>query len=292
MRGPRIANRHYAGVAIGVLVAISNRTVLADDPRIFCKVAAEQAQQLRSAHQLQAARQQLLMCANAACPTVIRTDCSQWLAEVDTAQPSIVIKANDSSGGDIVAVTVLLDGVQLADRLEGIARPINPGVHKFHFEANGMLPIDEQVVIREGEKQRTMLVKFQALKIETSTKESSQVGGAPSASRGSKSAVPYILAGVGVLALGSFAYFGINGRSDASQLAAGCGATKSCSESQVAPVRKKLLLADISLGISAVSLGIATWMFVSPDKAVRKDDAMVQVGANANGGSVQLRWRF
>jgi hypothetical protein len=288
----RLNCSYWAWLTLAVAVSFSSRTAIAGDPRIACVTAAEQAQQLRTAHQLQAARQQLLLCAKTTCPAVVRSDCSQWLSEVDLAQPTIIIKVNDPSGGDVVAVSVSIDGVPLTDHLDGIARPIDPGVHKLHFEASGKRPVDEQVVIREGEKQRTLLVKFQPVVAEKSASDSTKAQGSSNEPVQSRSAVPYVFAGAGVLALGSFAYFGINGRSEASDLAAGCGATKSCSQAQVDPVKKKLLLADISLGIGLVSLGIAAWMFVTQEKAAPKDNTTVQVGAAPGGGSVQLRWRF
>ena len=74
--------------------------------------------------------------------------------------------------------------------------------------------------------------------------------------------VAYPLAGLGVVALGSFAVFGLQGRADAADLRAGCGATASCTDDQVGAVRSKYLIADISLGVGIVALGAATLVYV------------------------------
>jgi hypothetical protein len=292
MRLVRYAMRFTATVGSSLVISTLCAPAQAQDSRADCVAAAEQAQSLRSEHKLQRARQQLLICAQAACPDVVQTDCAQWLSEVETAMPSVVIKARDPSGRDIVAVTVLLDGDRLVDHLDGLALPIDPGIHRFRFESGGMLAVEEQVVVGEGEKQRVLAVQFRPLEPKApNPKLESPI---PAGDHPSKvvRVVPYVLGGVGLVALGSFAYFGIKGRTESSDLAAGCGATKSCSEAQVDPLKQHLLVADISLGVSLVSLGVAPWMFLSRAPTAPKQNAAVQVGAGPSGGAVQLRWGF
>jgi hypothetical protein len=246
-------------------------------------------QKLRLAHRLLESRNELLVCAQSVCPAVISTDCVRWLAEVETALPSVVLKAIGPLDQDLINVSVWIDGVKVLDKLDGLARPLNPGAHRFRFEAEGMQPVEEQVLIHEGETRRLFAVKFKSAVAATMPPgmvlESGTVGRAAPI-------LPIVLAGVGAVALGSFAYFGISGREDASDLASSCGATKTCLQSQVDPVRNKLIVADASLGVSLVSLGIATYLFVTHYGAKPKQQTAVRIGAGPSAGTVELGLSF
>jgi len=65
----------------------------------------------------------------------------------------------------------------------------------------------------------------------------------------------FVAAGVGVLALSSFAYFGLKASSDTSTLRETCA--PHCNEQDVDAVRTKLVVANVSLGVSIVALGLA-----------------------------------
>lgn len=260
----------------------------AQDQQSACVAAAENAQKLRLEHKLLESRNELLVCAQSVCPAVISTDCVRWLAEVEAAVPSVVLKATGPADQDLINVSVWIDGAKVLDRLDGLARPMNPGAHHFRFEAEGMQPVEEQVLIREGETRRIFAVKFKSA-VATPTplimaNQDQRMGRAIPV-------LPAVLAGVGVVALGSFAYFGISGRADASDLASSCGATKTCLQSQVDPVRNKLIAADVSLGVSLVSFGIATYLFITHGTKP-KQNAALQIGAGPRAGTIDLGLRF
>jgi hypothetical protein len=172
----------------------------------------------------------------------------------------------------------------------------------------GAPPIEERVFIVEGQKDRPLSIAFggQAAVVTPPT---------PSPSRARVATVPrdaptqaasgphptrilsYVIGGVGLVATGSFAYFGIEGRSQASTLAQGCGATKSCTDAQVDPVHAELVAADVSLGIAIVSLGAAAWLFFShPNSAATKattgSSFRFTGGVSARGGAVGAGWTF
>jgi hypothetical protein len=265
--------------------------VRADDEQAECIAAADQAQVLRSAHKLRDARVQLLKCASPTCPAVIGSDCTQWLSEVDAVLPSVVIRAYYPAGGDAVDVRVLVDGEELAHRLEGLALSVNPGIHLFRYELAGMRPVEERMVIREGEKLRALTVKFEPALVTTDTRpgrSETTLDTAPS--RAKRATLPYyVLAGVGVVALGSYAYFGLRGLSERSDLAAGCGATHTCSDAQVDPIRTKFAVADISLAVGLVSLGVATWLFLS--NPAPKRDRPAQDGPLSDFARSESEWK-
>lgn len=279
-------------VAAALTVLGVHRPAIAEDERSACATVAEQAQELRKAHKLRDAQQKFLICAQPNCPGVVRTDCIQWLSDVDKAMPSVVIRASGSSNNELIAVRTWVDGAILSDKLDGLARPVDPGIHNFRFEADGMRPIEQQIVIREGEDRRMLAVQFNSISSAPSDStflDSSQSG---TARTQPLPVLPLVFGGVGLVALGSFAYFGVNGRGEAADLASGCGATKTCSDEQIDHVRRKLQLADISLGVSLVSFAIATWMFVSHERAKAREDATLQISAAPGAGTVKLGLAF
>jgi len=264
----------------------------AEDERSVCATAAEEAQELRNAHKLRAAQQKLLVCAQSNCPIVVRSDCMQWLTDVDRAIPSVTVRAIGPANNELIDVRVWLDGVLLFDKLNGLARPVDPGIHILRFEADGMQPVEQQVVIREGEDRRMLVAQFNALPLVPPNPNLSKSTADDVAKAHRLPVLPFVLGGVGFVALGSFAYFGINGRSEASELGSGCGVTKTCSDAQIDHVRRKLQLADISLGVSLISFGIATWMLVSHERARTRDNATLQVSAGSGTATVKLGLTF
>jgi hypothetical protein len=121
-----------------------------------CLSSAANGQTLRDAHKLVEAREQFRICASAQCPAMVQGDCGQWLADVDRSLPSVVITAKNWAGADRVDVRVTVDGQPLLTKLDGEAIPMNPGEHTFHFEEPDGTQVDQQVVVREGEKNQNI----------------------------------------------------------------------------------------------------------------------------------------
>jgi hypothetical protein len=74
----------------------------------------------------------------------------------------------------------------------------------------------------------------------------------------------WIFGGVGVLALGSFGYFGLSGKSLDNELERECAPR--CSSDRVDHVRTQYIVADVSLGVGLVSLALATYFFLAPER--------------------------
>jgi hypothetical protein len=223
-----------------------------------CLAASDAGQKERDAGRLVEAQKALLRCSRDVCPRIVRNDCVKWLSDVEERTPSVVFGARDGHGSDIVDVQVEVDGKVVASKLDGRALPLNPGEHRVRFLRDGSSPIEQTVMTREREKGRALQADFAAPEAPAGPEhpvEASSGGGAPVAA--------YLAAGVGVLGLGSFAYFGLTGSNDASSLRNTCAPR--CADSAVSDVRSKLLIADISLGVGVVSLGVAGYLlFLAP----------------------------
>ncbi|HWL87938.1 MAG TPA: hypothetical protein VNO21_19175, partial [Polyangiaceae bacterium] len=196
------------------------------------------------------------------------------LSDVDARLPTVILSAVDASGNDLVDVKVSVDGQPLLTRLTGSQMPIDPGPHRFRFEIDGSPTVEETWVISERQKGRALKAKFASGATPAVTspgaaeapKEAAEPPSAPP-QKASPPVAAYVLGGVGVAALGTFAVFGVMGLSDYNSLKdTPCGQSKTCSSDQTDPIKTKLLVADIGLGVGLVSLGVATYLFLSRPK--------------------------
>jgi hypothetical protein len=145
-------------VGLGIALSLASPSARAQMSKDQCVDSNTQAQHLRSDGKLSQAREQLLRCADPACPALVRSDCTKRLDDLDTVQPTIAFEAKDASGADLVAVKVTMDGKLLTDRLDGTALAVDPGPHTFAFETTGppspSPPVTLTLVLTEGEKGR------------------------------------------------------------------------------------------------------------------------------------------
>ncbi len=272
-------------VAIGCTLSIlvSSPRAFAEDSVAACVKAAEEAQTLRSAHRLRAARQSFLACAQSSCPLVVRQDCAGWLSEVDKLMPSIVVQARDTRGVELVDVRVSADGDVIAERLDGLAISVDPGVHLFQFESPGVPPLQQKILIREGEKGRALNVTLAAMT-------------APPVERPRTRNPPpltYVFGGLGIGGLAGFAYFGLTGKADADELGrTPCGKTKTCRDDQLAPIRRKLIAADVSLGIGLFSLGAAAYFYFTDRPNTPPSKVQTELVVGPTGGFVTVAAPF
>lgn len=254
-------------LVLGVLVAfeVTALSPVARATKSACARAYEQAQVQRKDGKLREARKTLITCAQASCPGFIRSACSRWTSEVDAVIPTVVFSAKDAKGNDLTDVTVDFDGKKLTDKLTGLAIAVDPGQHTLRFEHTGDDPVEQSILITEGEKARVVKVTFGHASV-SGVKPPPPAGdhGGTKVSKG-KRTVAYVLGGVGVLGLASFAYFGLKGKSDESTVR-NSGCAPNCSSAQVDPIKTKYLIADISLGVGVVSLGLATYFFLTSSK--------------------------
>jgi hypothetical protein len=256
------------GVGAAALVAIATSATAGAADKQVCIAAADDAQQLRIDGRLKAARERLLVCARPECPPLVRTDCSRWMNEVLTALPTVVLGARDAQGRDIVVADVSVDGVVVARGLDGKPIEVDPGTHTFRFESAGASPVEQQVLIRESEKGRSIIVTLAgagAAETGVPPGASPPGQGAPSAAtpgvvRSGPPTLAWVLAGMGVAAVGIGTFLELSVNAQASTLASACG--HGCTHAQVDPlVTQQRILGPIAFGVGAASLGVAMYYF-------------------------------
>jgi hypothetical protein len=251
-----------SAVVLLTVAAVSQRTAAAADERAdekqACASAAEEAEQLRIDARLMAARERLLRCSRPACPAAVRSDCAEWMTEVAAAIPTVVLAVRDARGQDVLGALASVDGVPIAQGLDGKALEVDPGVHTFRFESGGVA-VQQVVLVREGEKSRTITATLDRGPIAATA----PTGSAPSppASLGA-SPWTWVFGGIGVVALGVGTYLELSVNADASALESSCG--HSCSHAQVHPlVLKQQVLGPIAFAVGALSLGLAGYTLLA-----------------------------
>lgn len=212
---------------------------------------------MRSTHLLDA-QAALLLCARDPCPAALRPECSQWLAEVQRALPSVVISVRSSVGADVRDVRVLVDGQPFLSHLDGTAKDLDPGDHRVRLEAQGADPLEQHVLLHEGEKARVLEFQLPA------PKETSTIPAAPPPVPAETTSRPprwiaYALGGLGVAATAAFAYFAIDGLSLYRQ----CHVN--CASSHVSAGNRDWTGADISAGVALVSFGAGAYLLLHFD---------------------------
>lgn len=264
MTAPRRRSRSAALASIAAAFASALWTSVACADEVdLCISAAEQSQEQRRDAHLRAARARLVLCARDTCPRAIQKDCKRWLGEVEAAMPTVVIHPVDASGGDIVGARALVDGVRLEGALDGRALPIDPGEHLLRVEA-GASSVEQRIVIREGERDRLLPLRFPA-----DTRSHPIPAGV------------WVLGGVGAAAVTAGALLWAVGRSEHGTLYATCGVTHGCDESAVDSARTKLVAGDILFGVGLAAVGAAVWWGVTTSSAPRASVAVQPVAGGA-----------
>ncbi|HEX8796020.1 MAG TPA: hypothetical protein VF765_33955, partial [Polyangiaceae bacterium] len=123
-----------AGAAC-VTIALVASVATADAPsKKQCLDADDASQPLRRDGKFSAAREQLRVCGDPACPALVRSDCTRMMADLERAQPTVVFDVKDDAGNDLTDVKVTVDGNPVTPKLTGTALQADPGQHVFAFE--------------------------------------------------------------------------------------------------------------------------------------------------------------
>jgi hypothetical protein len=288
--------RAHASVAIAAAIACLAPAVARADDKRECIAASEDAQQLRIDGKLLAARTRLLDCARPECPSIVRQDCAQWMADVVAATPSVVLGARDARGHDVLAVRASMDGAPLADRLDGRPVPVDPGVHLFRFESTSApgVAADAQVLVRAGEKNREITVT-----LPTPSAPAAAAAGAAPESPGAREAgrpVPalaWVFGGVAVAALGTALAFDVAQAVGYDHLSSTCAGH--CSHDQVDRVATERVIAGVAAGAGALALGAAAYFFFArpaTTPAPATSSIVVDFAALPRGAVAAIAGRF
>jgi hypothetical protein len=245
-----------------------------------CARGAEEGQRLRAQGKLREALIAFTACASDSCPGLVRGDCGGWLAEVQSALPTVVVRASAAEDGqhELFDVEVQVDGVPLTRKLDGRALPVNPGEHHFSFASPGRVSATETVVVRVGEQHRQLAVALVS---------EHPLPAAPSqapAARARLRPAARVLLIAGGAALAVSAGFGVAGWLEARSLR-DSHCAPACDPDAVTSARRLLRVADISLAAGVLSLA-AGLIWLRPTES----SARVEITPVGGGALIGLRW--
>jgi hypothetical protein len=253
--------RLVAGIATWLALAPAARAADAS----ACIQHHESGQLQRKQGHFIAAREQFLACATRECPAIIQSDCTTLASEMDAAIPSVVLAAVDPRGDDLRGATVRIDGAE-PRVLDGRALSLDPGAHRFVFEAPGAAAQEVPVELREADRFRRVGAVLDT--------------GPPSDDGLRIHPLALVFGGVGAVATASFAIFALNGKATERDIRT-CSA---CTSEDVDKMRTQYLIADVSLAVALLSFSVSTWFFLHPPEDDRRK------GETAGGGRLRVEW--
>lgn len=259
-------------------------TTRADD-KAACLSASEKAQQLRNAGKLTEARDQLVICGRSECPKLVQSDCTQWMREVLDIIPTFVPAAKDRRGRDIVDVRVSIDGRVATESLDGKPIAVDPGVHTFRFETKGAPAHEEQLVVRQAEKNRLVTATL------TIGEEPARAGDTGGGDDRGPPVASMVVGGISLVGGGVAVAMGLSADASGRELRDTCA--PKCTDAQVQEVKDEQNTARI-VGIASgvvLAAGVVLLVLHYSGKPSRSTAAATTTGltlAPAPGGATTL----
>jgi len=228
----------------------------ADETGKACAARFEKAQYLQKDGKLRDARVESLACGAAPCPGFMREACQKLLSDIDLAQPTLVLGAQDAAGADLVEVRVTLDDQPFLPRLGADAVPVDPGEHTFRFFVADRPPATQHALVRTGEKNRVVRVT-----IPLPPSALPQPAGPATVPEGKSGGLvlPIVVGAVGVATIAASIGVGASAKSDLDGLRTSCA--PHCSASDVSSVNTRGAVSDVLLGVGVTGVAIAAVLF-------------------------------
>jgi hypothetical protein len=246
-----------------------------------CLDATVEGQELRDRGSYLHARERFIACAGEQCPGEVRKSCVGWLEDTDKLVPTVVFAAS-ALGRDVTDMRVTVDGARVADRVDGKPVALDPGEHRFRFERAGEQPIEQFLVLRAGEKERLVSVRFGP---EPPPARPPPAAGEAPAQPARLSATFYALGAVGLTSLVAGAVLDISGYVFLQQ----CGGDSSCTGAhERAEVQWRFIAGDLLLA-AGVGAGVAAWLFRPRDASGGGSRPAALVGIDPSPRGARLR---
>jgi hypothetical protein len=272
-------------VATMLLLAASS-SARADDVAT-CADAFDESQVKRDAGNLLEARRFLRICAGPHCSPTQQRLCSEWLADVDARLPSVVLSAKDGAGADLVDVRVLMDGVQVATKLDGRSLDVDPGLHSFVFERADGTRAETNTLAAERSKGKIVVVTYgpppPTLVLPDRT---------PGGERSALKTAGLVVGAAGVVGLALGAVFGVEALSTK---ASHCDSNGQCDPGSASTAYSQATLSTLGLAAGGALLagGVTLYLLAPRGAGARRDTNLAlapTVGHSAGGLELAGRW--
>jgi hypothetical protein len=259
-----------------------------------CIAATEDALTLRQQGKLHDALKKLAVCAEATCSSEVRSECTQRIAAIDAAMPTLVLGAKDGAGNDLYDVRVAMDAQPLTSTLDGRPIAIDPGEHAFTFEATGNAPVEKKLVLREGEKDRHESIVIGAPPPPAALPAVAVLPPSPPVSTWSaQKTLAVVSGGAGLVGLGAGAWFFAFAASSQSKEKSDCSASACSNRPQAVEdydtAKKDATASTIAFvaGGALLATGVVLW-FTAPRDRSPLDGARLHFAPVADARSGRL----
>jgi hypothetical protein len=241
-----------------------------------CIEDSRSAQVLRRDGKIVEASARFERCARATCPPIIRADCGKGVEETRSVMPTVVLSAVDASGHDLVDPRVIVDGVVVLDRPNGLETALDPGTHQIEFTRPNGQRVALEVLVKAGEKARPIVGRFApptaapAAATATRADESTRIAERPSV------VLPMALYGVAALATAGAIYLQLSGTADVREVRDRCGNDCPRDELDELDDRRtaKEWAARGALGAAIIAAGVATILLVTGGASTRASSSL------------------
>lgn len=242
-----------------------------------CIAATEEGQNLRDQGKLADAKAQFQICTAKTCGAAVSKQCTEWLAEVEKDQPTVLFRAKDSGGKEVVDVKVLVDGKPVADSIAAQPLALDASEHTIRFERAGA-SVEDKVVLRVGEKARVIELAFPGPKVEARV-----VVTTPEKKGFRVPVLGWVGAGVFVAGGATTAIFALMAHSAEDDLRATCA--PSCAQDDRDSIKTKLLVANVGMfvGIAGLALAGVTTVLANRDSGEKAASNGVRFRLTASG---------
>lgn len=250
-----------------------------------CLVAVDEGQNLRDQGKVAQAKAQFQLCSSKSCPAAVTKQCSDWYAELEKEQPSVLFRARDgATNKELVDVKVIVDGKVVTESISAQPLALDPGAHVIRFERKDGTSLEEKLLLRIGEKARMIELTFRGPDVVTPK----VVTPPPAAPEKKPFTIPllgWVGGGVFVAGAATTVIFAVMANGDESDLRSTCA--PSCNQDDRDSIKTKIVVANVGMfvGIAGLALaGVTTFMANRPEKATaRTARPRVRFGLTASG---------
>jgi len=256
-----------------------------------CTAAYKSAQERIESGRLREAKDQLEACRMSTCTQAQQNKCTAKYNQVMADLPSVVPTVTDEHGAARSDVQVTVDGQLLTTRLDGQPLYVDPGMHEFSFSTTDTgVFATQRINIGKGQRNRTIaasirspkksapapsanaaadtgdveptreksptqtshLTRDEAPSSEVATESASS---SESNSSGGPGALPFIVGGAGLVALGTGVGFLVAGNHNNDRLSE---CAPYCAQETVDHVSSLYTTANVAFGVGIAAVGVAT----------------------------------
>lgn len=199
----------------------------------------------------------------------VATNAAKHIDQLRERIPRVIVKVPE--GATVTSLTV--DGKEISTGILGSAMPIDPGKHTIVVKAQGKATFTKEVDLSEKSKPLTIEAKLvdegtptppeETVKSEPATPKDESASG--SSSKGS--ALPWIVGGVGVAALGGAAFMFVKRNGTISDLDSACGPDRNHCPSSAKDTadsgKTYTTVGNILAGVGIVAIGTAVVLLLT-----------------------------